>query len=74
MGLVYLKTKDFLMIHKKFQCCFACNGFSMSFVEKANKNIKGFNAASPAMGLVYAVTASALIAIKVSMLLRLQWV
>ncbi len=52
-----------------FQCCFACNGFSMS--EDAGISLTSFcfNAALPAMGLVSAKAYVSVNVMQVSMLL-----
>ena len=74
MGLVSIGRSEKRVL-RQFQCCFACNGFSICMLVKPKRRSQCFNAASPAMGLVYMIDAfDYLTGQQVSMLLRLQWV
>ena len=75
MGLVYAARVDGKYLLPEFQCCYACNGFSITtYGSKRFKITKSFNAAMPAMGLVYKLSTLISFKVNVSMLLCLQWV
>ncbi len=76
MGLVFYEVRSSSFHFFPFQCCFACNGFSMLTQRCLPYGLLScFNAALPAMGLVYYNSLKSVNAfVKVSMLLCLQWV
>ncbi len=75
MGLVLKNLKKQSKSMARFQCCFACNGFSITLPGVDESIRVCFNAALPAMGLVFYNNLNFLWKNrKVSMLLCLQWV
>ena len=73
-GFSIYSKKNHRRLSKRFQCCYACNGFSIQPFYHLNMILESFNAAMPAMGLVFIRLKVLKKVLYVSMLLCLQWV